>query len=74
MGTPPTSCKEAWPLLQLSGSPSSQSPETVLGRTTGERLSNGNKPMSKQDTAQADSRAPGHHRTKHNSGDSDQNR
>ena len=85
-GTPPTgtSCKEAWPSLHLSGSPSSQSPETVMGRP--ERLTNGNKSKSKNETSDSSDssnssnsssnnhRAPGHHRTKHNSGDSDQNR
>ena len=87
-GTPPTgtSCKETWP----SGSPSSQSPETVNGSRP-ERLTNGNKSKSKKHHETSDSsdsnngnnssgnssnnhRAPGHHRTKHNSGDSDQNR
>ena len=86
-GTPPTgsSCKETWP----SGSPSSQSPETVIGSRP-ERLTNGNKSKSKHketsDSSDSNNgsnssgnssnnhRAPGHHRTKHNSGDSDQNR
>ena len=86
-GTPPTgtSCKDTWP----SGSPSSQSPETVNGSRP-ERLTNGNKSKSKHketsDSSDSNNgsnssgnssnnhRAPGHHRTKHNSGDSDQNR
>ena len=71
-GTPPSSSKEAWPSLQLTGSPSSQSPETVIGRP--ECLTNGNKSKSKHDTADAENRAPGHHRAKYISGDSEQNR